>query len=106
MRPARPHVDTSESPIQVIGVFAAGPFRPGEPVLRIDDSRVVTDAEPLDPERDEEERYRDYLAGGKVVLAGVPGTPDLSPALPSFGHGFRNSRPRVAAATCMPQHPL
>ena len=41
-------VNTVESPIQGTGVFSSARFSPGEVVLRIDDSRVVTDAEPLD----------------------------------------------------------
>ena len=62
----------AQSTIHGTGVFAAVPVRPGEIVLRIDDSRVVTHAEPLDPDRGEEERHCDYLAGGKVVLMRPP----------------------------------
>jgi hypothetical protein len=62
----------AQSTIHGTGVFAAVPLRPGEIVLKIDDSRVVTDAQPLDPDRGEEERHCDYLAGGKVVLMRIP----------------------------------
>jgi uncharacterized protein len=67
-----PHVYTSVSPIHGTGVFAADHLRPGEIVLKIDDSRVVTDADPLDPEKGEQEHHCDYLAGGKVVLMQPP----------------------------------
>ena len=46
-------VYTAESPIHGTGVFSASPFAPGEVVLKIDDSRVVTDADSLDPARGE-----------------------------------------------------
>ena len=65
-------VYTADSPIHGTGVFSSAPFSPGEIVLRIDDSRVVTDADPLDPARGEFEHHCDYLAGGKVVLMQPP----------------------------------
>jgi GNAT superfamily N-acetyltransferase len=65
-------VYTAESPIHGTGVLAAAPFAPGELVLRIDDTRIVTDADPLDPGRGELEHHCDYLAGGKVVLMQPP----------------------------------
>jgi hypothetical protein len=61
-------VHTASSPIHGTGVFSSASFSPGEVVLRIDDSRVVTDADPLDPARGEFEHHCDYLAGGRVVL--------------------------------------
>ena len=64
-------VYTAESPIHGTGVFSLDRFSPGQVVLRIDDSRVVTDAEPLDPERGEFDRC-DTLAGGVVVLMRHP----------------------------------
>lgn len=67
-----PLVYTSASPINGIGVFAADPFRPGEIVLRIDDSRVVTEASPLDPEKGEREHHCDYLQNGKTILMQPP----------------------------------
>ena len=65
-------VYTADSPIHGTGVFSAAPFSPGEIVLKIDDSRVVTDTAPLDPARGEFEHHCDYLAGGKVVLMQPP----------------------------------
>ena len=65
-------VYTAESPIHGTGVFSSAHFSPGEIVLKIDDSRVVTDADPLDPARGEFEHHCDYLAGGKVVLMQPP----------------------------------
>jgi hypothetical protein len=63
---------TSQSPIQGLGVFSAISISAGEIVLRIDDSRVVTDADPLDAKWGEIEHHCDYLAGGKVVLMQPP----------------------------------
>ena len=65
-------VYTAASPIHGMGVFSAAPFSPGEIVLKIDDSRVVTDANPLNPAQGEFEHHCDYLAGGKVVLMQPP----------------------------------
>jgi GNAT superfamily N-acetyltransferase len=65
-------VYTSESPIHGTGVFSSAQFSPGETVLKIDDSRVVTDADPLDPAKADFEHHCDYLAGGKVVLMQPP----------------------------------
>src|SRR5436309_14235825 len=62
----------ADSPIHGTGVVASSPFSPGEIVLRIDDSRVVTDAEPLDRAKGEFEHHCDYLAGGKAVLMRTP----------------------------------
>jgi hypothetical protein len=57
----------SRSTIAGQGVFAAQSFRVGETILQIDDSRVVTDQNPLDPRLGEYEHHCDYLGGGKVV---------------------------------------
>jgi GNAT superfamily N-acetyltransferase len=65
-------VYTAESSIHGTGVFSSSPYSPGEIVLRIDDARVVTDADPLDPARGELEHHCDYLAGGQVVLMQPP----------------------------------
>lgn len=65
-------VQTAASPIHGTGVFSSAPFSPGEVVLRIDDSRVVTDADPLDPAKGEFEPHCDDLAGGEVVLMRPP----------------------------------
>jgi GNAT superfamily N-acetyltransferase len=65
-------VYTAESPIHGTGAFSSAYVSPGEVVLRIDDSRVVTDADPLDPARGEFEHHCDYLAGGEVVLMRPP----------------------------------
>jgi uncharacterized protein len=60
------------SSINGAGVFAAVDIPPGAPILKIDDSRVVTAENPLRPEAGEYERHCDYLAGGKVVLMQLP----------------------------------
>jgi GNAT superfamily N-acetyltransferase len=65
-------VYTAESSIQGTGVFSSAHFSPGEIILRIDDSRVVTDADPLDPAKGQFEHHCDYLSGGKVVLMQPP----------------------------------
>ena len=65
-------VYTAESPIHGTGVFSLARLSPGQVVLRIDDTRVVTDAEPLDPEEGEFDHHCDYLAGGVVVLMRHP----------------------------------
>ena len=65
-------VYNAESPIHGTGAFSSVQISPGEIVLRIDDSRVVTDADPLDPEKGEFEDHCDYLAGGEVVLMQPP----------------------------------
>jgi GNAT superfamily N-acetyltransferase len=65
-------VYTAESPIHGTGVFSAARFSPGEIILKIDDSRVVTDASPLDPAKGEFEHHCDYLANGKIVLMQPP----------------------------------
>jgi hypothetical protein len=75
-RPATPEdepaISLAASPIHGTGVFATVAFAPGEIVLKIDDSRVVSDANPLNPGRGELEHHCDYLAGGKVVLMQRP----------------------------------
>ena len=63
-------VEVHESSIEGCGVFAIRPFRKSEPVLAIDDSRVVNDHAPL--QAGEEKRHCDYLEGGRVVLMQLP----------------------------------
>ena len=65
-------VYTDDSPIHGTGVFSSARLSPGQVVLRIDDSRVVTDDDPLDPEKCEFEHHCDYLADGLVVLMRHP----------------------------------
>jgi uncharacterized protein len=65
-------VIVAASPIHGLGVFATRDFCPGETVLLIDDSRVVDEEHPLQPECGEYEYHCDYLAGGKVVLMPAP----------------------------------
>ncbi len=65
-------VHTAQSPIHGMGVFSSSQFSAGEIVLKIDDSRVVIDTDPLDPARGEFEHHCDYLAGGRVVLMQPP----------------------------------
>lgn len=62
----------AESSIHGTGVFSSAHFTPGEIILEIDDSRLVTDADPLDTAKDEFEYHCDYLANGKVVLMQAP----------------------------------
>jgi uncharacterized protein len=64
------NVNVHESVIAGLGVFAATPFRHGDLVLEIDDSRVVDDVHPLGPSDSPD--HRDYLANGKVVLMQFP----------------------------------
>ena len=61
-----------ESTIHGLGVFAATEIPRGAPILRIDDSRVVTEDKPLREADGEYAHHCDYLAGGKVVLMRSP----------------------------------
>ena len=63
-------VRVQNSPINGLGVFAERPFRKGERLLGIDDSRVVDRTQPLAP--GEDPRHCDYLARGQVVLMRSP----------------------------------
>ncbi|NDJ77666.1 MAG: SET domain-containing protein [Chloroflexi bacterium] len=63
-------VYVNRSRIHGLGVFAAVTLKPGEPVLAIDDSRLVTPTNPLRP--GEEEMHCDYLADCIVVLMQEP----------------------------------
>lgn len=65
-------VRVKPSEIQGYGAFAVVNIRKGEPVLRIDDSRVVTGDDPLRPEIGEHEYHCDYLVDGKIVLMQPP----------------------------------
>jgi uncharacterized protein len=64
------NVNVHESGIAGLGVLAGTPFRCGDPVLEIDDSRVVDDVHPLG--HSESPQHRDYLANGKVILMQFP----------------------------------
>ena len=77
-----PRVYTSQSSIHGTGVFAADHLMPGEIVLKIDDSRVSTDTDPLDTEQGEQEHHCDYLADGKVVRLQPPRTIHQPPLRP------------------------
>jgi uncharacterized protein len=61
-------VEVRESPIHGRGVFATRRFEWGEPILPIDDSRVVTPEAPLDREHGELEHHRDYLGTHDVLM--------------------------------------
>jgi hypothetical protein len=61
-----------QSPVHGVGVCAAVDIPKGAPILRIDDSRVVSDDAPLRELDGEYEYHCDYLAGGKVVLMHSP----------------------------------
>lgn len=65
-------VAPKESPINGLGVFAWVDFKKGHPILKIDDSRVVTADNPLRESEGEVEHHCDYLAGGKIVLMQSP----------------------------------
>jgi len=67
-----PDVIVRPSTIAGLGAFSRRAFAPGETVLRIDDSRVVDEAHPLDPTRGELPCHRDYLAHGRIVLMREP----------------------------------
>jgi len=62
----------SASPIHGIGVFAAADISKGAPILKIDDSRIVSDEAPLRQSAGEYDYHCDYLAGGTVVLMQSP----------------------------------
>jgi SET domain-containing protein len=62
----------ADSPIHGKGVFAAVTIRPGEPILTIDDSRLVTENSPLRSSLDEHRRYCDFLADNTIVLMQPP----------------------------------
>jgi len=69
-KPAK--VFVKESPINGTGVFASVDIPGGAPILKIDDSRLVTNHDPLRADKGEYEHHCDYLAGGKVVLMQAP----------------------------------
>lgn len=58
-----------DSSIEGTGVFAKEGFARGDPILAIDDSRVVTDNDPL--RDDEDEKYCDY-PDDQVILMQPP----------------------------------
>jgi len=66
------NVVLKESAINGTGVFAATVLKKGQPILKIDDSRVVTAESPLREADGEFECHCDYLAAGKVVLLQAP----------------------------------
>lgn len=66
------NVVPKESPINGIGVFALVDIKKGYPILKIDDSRLVTAENPLRESEGEYERHCDYLASGKLVLMQSP----------------------------------
>ena len=59
-----------QSAIEGLGVFATRPFREGETIHELDDSRIVDALHPLGAGDDA--RHRDYLEAGKVVLMQLP----------------------------------
>jgi hypothetical protein len=63
-------VHLAASSVHGTGVFAREAIPRGHPVLRIDDSRVVDEAHPL--QEGEHEYHRDWLANGTVVLMMPP----------------------------------
>jgi hypothetical protein len=67
-----PFLDLRPSCIHATGVVAVRSFAAGETVLTLDDSRVVTDVDPLRSDAGEYPQHCDYLAGERVVLQGIP----------------------------------
>jgi SET domain-containing protein len=64
------HVVNRESPIHGKGLFAAVDFKAGDRILLRDDSRLVTEDNPL---REGEDVYHcDWIADGRVVYAQEP----------------------------------
>ncbi len=61
-------VEVRNSPIHGVGVFAIRKFNVGERVLPIDDSRIVTQDAPLDPEKGEYDHHQDYLGTHDVLM--------------------------------------
>ena len=61
-------VEVRSSKVHGKGVFAKRAFWRGEPVLPIDDSRVVTEADPLDPSKGELDYHQDYLGDRNVLM--------------------------------------
>ena len=66
------NVYVGESKIHGTGVFANRNFKRGELILEIDDTRVVDEENPLDPELGEFDYHCDYLENGKTVLMRSP----------------------------------
>ncbi len=66
-----PGVEVGGSTVHGRGVFATRRFPPGEVVLEIDDRRLVTEDQPLDPAAGEHEHHCDWL-GDRVVLMQEP----------------------------------
>lgn len=67
-----PSVRVAPSEIEGKGVFAAEPVGPGDTVLVLDTSRLVTAEDPLRPEAGESEEHLAYLSGARVVLLPAP----------------------------------
>ncbi len=63
-------VTVRPSPIQGLGLFAARDFGQGDRILRVDESRLVTETKPL--LEGEDPRHCDYLADSRVVLLPPP----------------------------------
>lgn len=65
-------VDVRESTIAGKGVFAAVPISRSEVILKLDDSRLVTAENPVDPKLGENTDHCDYLPDGSTVLMQSP----------------------------------
>ena len=65
-------VFVAHSSIQGLGLFAYQYLPKGKFILPIDDSREVTQEDPLHPDQGEYEFHCDYLADDKVVLMKFP----------------------------------
>lgn len=66
------NVFVGASEIHGTGVFAKRDLQAGELILAIDDSRIVDEGNPLDPDLGEFEYHCDFLENGKTVLMQSP----------------------------------
>jgi hypothetical protein len=66
-------VYVGESGIAGYGVFAQRHLQAGEKILKFDDSRIITEDNPLRPELGESDDHVDHLANGVLVYMYEPG---------------------------------
>ncbi len=65
-------VEVRESTISGKGVFATAFISKSDIILKIDDSRIVTAENPVDPNLGEDPDHCDYLSDGTTVLMQAP----------------------------------
>lgn len=66
------NVEVRESTISGKGVFATVLIANSEIILKIDDSRVVTAEDPVNPDLGEDPEHCDYLPDGSTILMQAP----------------------------------